>query len=920
MLEWIISSTVLTAIVIVLRFALKGRMSLRLQYALWAIVLVRLLVPISFGSTGMSVQNIVDRPAAQAPLTVDTLARDTQGGAPGSLAIGDPLRNENNPPLPENEQKVLQGLLIEPQIADESSESIREQAQAAVTTQAQPLSVTEILTIVWLSGAGMIALWFFVTNLRFWFKLRKARQLQDVDGAPLPVYVTDRIDTPCLFGLIKPKIYVTPEVAGDSAALRYSIEHEATHRRHGDHVWSLLRGLCLALHWYNPLVWVAAVLSRNDAELACDEATIRRIGEDNRAEYGRTLIQLTCEKRPALFVAATTMTGSGRSIKERIRLIVKKPKTAVITLIAIVLVIAIAVGCTFTGAKTDTPEQPTQGTDDSGNTIPIKAEQDLPADANVIGQAMYGGLLYDVPDVTTGFAFEEKQELTDAVLIPSNETPTQSLECNVPGTTASFAVRNGDLILIVDGTQYYLANRQKITATITPIGTEPPVTEPVPDETVEMTRPAPRAADRTATVTLAEEGSHTCRNCSELHHYRIPRVEIRRGEDYVSYEQVQSVNEELFNTLFEYSHYYVDVDYAWWRTDDVLTILVELKTNGGEHDGGPDTSYRVYNIDIYNGYMMSVDEMLTNAALSREEFNELATAALLNYAYSIGSFDDPQMHPPTLQERYNYQYRVVSGEYHGTYPFWGEDGRLWIVGSVATHAPGSGFVIRALPLSGYELDPQFAEDFAAYVGQTYVSTMDPEGECHTLVIPFINLPGAEIDALNEELYRFFTTDAQATDSAPVRAAEYHWYVRGDVLTLLLQQNYGSVNPKYTIYSIRISTAHVMTKKEVLAEAGLTDAEYRELASAALGNAYCVSLSDYIPRFIDTDVFLRRQFIKTIGRDNTSETVPYFGENGTLYLCGRVYQITGGGSYQEKLLPLTEYETSEYYDDMLSKIG
>ena len=356
MLEWIISSTVLTAVVIVLRLIFKGRMSLRLQYALWAIVLVRLLVPISFGSTGMSVQNIVDRPAAQAQVTVDTLARDTQGGAPGSLAIVDPLRNENAPPLPENEQKVLEGLLIEPQIADESSESIREQAQAAVTTQAQPLSVTEILTIVWLLGAGMIALWFFVTNLRFWFKLRKARQLQDVDGAPLPVYVTDRIDTPCLFGLIKPKIYVTPEVAGDSAALRYSIEHEATHRRHGDHVWSLLRGLCLALHWYNPLVWVAAVLSRNDAELACDEATIRRIGEDNRAEYGRTLIQLTCEKRPALFVAATTMTGSGRTIKERIRLIVKKPKTAVITLIAIVLVIAIAVGCTFTGAK---PEEET---------------------------------------------------------------------------------------------------------------------------------------------------------------------------------------------------------------------------------------------------------------------------------------------------------------------------------------------------------------------------------------------------------------------------------------------------------------------------------------------------------------------------------------------------------------------------------
>lgn len=821
MLEWIISSAVLIAIVIVLRLILKGKMSLRLQYALWAIVLLRLLIPFSFGSTAVSVQNVVERPAAER-----STAREFSH-------ISEALNDSVDYPL-YMPQEVME-TFYDAHVSDNveyievgETQNAAQPASESKAAEARSLTVNEILNIVWAAGAGGIALWLLITNLQFYFKLRRSRKPLEVEDAPLPVYVTDRIDTPCLFGLIRPKIYVTPEVAQDAAVLRYSIEHEATHRRHGDHIWSLLRGLCLAVHWYNPLVWVAAVLSRNDAELACDEATIKRIGEEHRADYGYTLLRLTCEKRPAIFVAATTMTGSGRSIKERIKLIVKKPKTAIITLIALLLVAAVAVACTFTGAK---PEDDTISP-------------------------------------------------TEETLLPT-ETPLTQAEAD---------------------------------------STEATPTEPTPDETEEMTRPAPRAADRTATVTLAEEGSHTCRICPEKHHYRIPRVEIRRGEDYVAYEQVQLVNEELFDTLFEYSHYYVDVDYSWWRTDDVLTILVELKTNGGEHDGVPDTSYLVYNVDVYDGHIMSVDEMLTNAAVTREEFNDLATAALLNYAYSIGAFTDPQFYPPTLQERYNYQYRVVSGEYHGTYPFWGEDGRLWIVGTVATHLPGSGFVIRAIPLSGYELDPQYAEDFASYVGQTYVSTMDPEGECHTLVIPFINLPGAGIDALNEELYRFFTTDAQAADSAPHSAAEYHWYVRGDVLTLLLQKNYGSVNPKYTIYSIRISTAHVMTKNEVLEEAGLTDAEYRALASAALGNAYCASLSDYIPRFIDTDVFLRRQFAKTIGRENTSETVLYFGENGTLCVCGRVYQITGGGSYQERLLPLTGYETSEYYEAMLSKVS
>ena len=459
MLEWLLSSTVLIAIVIVLRLIFKGKMSLRLQYALWAIVLLRLLVPFSFGSAGMSVQNVVAHAAAQTPVSIDW----------EKYEIAAPVEYDPDlfPTKEELDKYSLEDLAKMYGYDEIRRGEVRSDVPSKSTVrEARHLTVNEILNIVWTCGAGLIALWLLVTNLRFYFKLRKSRERLEVDGAPLPVYVTDQIDTPCLFGLIKPKIYVTPDAAADETVLRYSVEHEATHRRHGDHIWSLLRGLCLALHWFNPLVWIAAVLSRNDAELACDEATIRRIGEEHRADYGRTLLQLTCEKRPALFVAATTMTGSGRTIKERIKLIVKKPKTAIITLIAIVLVIAIAVGCTFTGAKINDNSSASAETETTN--LP-KAEQDLPADANVIGQAVYGGLLYDVPDVTTGIAFEEDQEFTEAVLIPSAETPKQSLECNVPGRTASFTVCNGWLILIVDGMQYDLANKQKIVVTTTPI-------------------------------------------------------------------------------------------------------------------------------------------------------------------------------------------------------------------------------------------------------------------------------------------------------------------------------------------------------------------------------------------------------------------------------------------------------------------
>ncbi|MBQ3357234.1 MAG: LCP family protein [Oscillospiraceae bacterium] len=92
----------------------------------------------------------------------------------------------------------------------------------------------------------------------------------------------------------------------------------------------------------------------------------------------------------------------------------------------------------------------------SGYADPQKAEQKIPAGVNVIGQAMYGGLLYDVPEVTTGIAIDEGEELEDGVAITQPRTPLHDLECNVPGRIIQFAKVGGSLILLVDGKQYLL--------------------------------------------------------------------------------------------------------------------------------------------------------------------------------------------------------------------------------------------------------------------------------------------------------------------------------------------------------------------------------------------------------------------------------------------------------------------------------
>ena len=333
MMQWIVSSSVLILVVIALRYVLRGKLSLRMQYALWLLVLVRLLVPVSFGASDLSVMNAVPEraPTVQQGTDRQDIVGERNDAPANAGIVGVPAQSMSEAAPPNLVQNVTTATVAAPTV--------------------EKTDWARIAKTVWLAGAAALGLVFLAVNLRFGKKLRRSRERVEETDACLPVYESGETDTPCLFGVAKPSIYVTPDTRTEAETLRYALAHEQTHYRHGDNLWAVLRGVCLALHWYNPLVWWAAELSRRDAELACDEATIRRIGESERAAYGRTLIRMTCEKRPALLVTATMMTDSGKGLKERISLLVKKPKTAAYTAVAVLLIAGLSVACTFTGGR-----------------------------------------------------------------------------------------------------------------------------------------------------------------------------------------------------------------------------------------------------------------------------------------------------------------------------------------------------------------------------------------------------------------------------------------------------------------------------------------------------------------------------------------------------------------------------------------
>ncbi len=337
MTNWIISSSVLIVLVMLVRLVFKEKMSQQLRYGLWLLVLIRLLVPFSMGESQMSIDNFTENAALSEGGQIITEI--------GKIDL--PKMSYNDAYEQVASEYASNGIDIS-ELPIAQYENVSYEID---NVRRGDISIAEMLKYIWLGGIAVVGGCFVASNMIFASKLRKNRRPVVWQNNRLPIYVTDKIDTPCLFGIVRPAVYVTNETMGDYTTLHHVVEHELTHFRHCDHIWSILRCACLAIHWYNPLVWAAAVMSRNDAELACDEATIKRIGESERAEYGRTLIMMTCEKRPALFNTATTMTGSGRTIRERISLIVKKPKMAAYTLIIVAVIGIIAALVTFTGAK-----------------------------------------------------------------------------------------------------------------------------------------------------------------------------------------------------------------------------------------------------------------------------------------------------------------------------------------------------------------------------------------------------------------------------------------------------------------------------------------------------------------------------------------------------------------------------------------
>ena len=339
MLREVLTVSALILAVLLVRAIFKNRVPKRMVYTLWLVVLVKLCLP----GTLVSLPVLPAEEAAAPVQRVELPAQPLPAQQPAQ-AVTQPQTPVQQPVSP---------------------------AQGATEAPAKPLTAMQIFQIVWAGGSALLGLWLFGTWLVFMVQLHKSRRFLGRHGRTR-IYISSTVKSPCLAGLV-PAVYLTEDVLQTNST-ELILRHELTHLRHLDFLWSLCRAAAVILYWWNPFIWLAAILSKRDAELACDEAVAAKLPESKRLAYARAILAQAPRKTAALSLA-------GPPVKERILFLTKKQRTSVLCVILALLLVVSATGCSFaelTQQKAGEITMPDHATDSSANATPQEADSALP--------------------------------------------------------------------------------------------------------------------------------------------------------------------------------------------------------------------------------------------------------------------------------------------------------------------------------------------------------------------------------------------------------------------------------------------------------------------------------------------------------------------------------------------------------------
>ena len=385
-------------------------------FLLWAVVLFRMVCPVSFSSS-WSLLSLF--PAAE-----EQVADFSDGDLSGNQVIWD------SPQSHERYQAGVSGggIVVSPAPEDGGGSYVVTGPDGASPPATVETGVLPVLSVIWVLGVLALWLWSLLSWLRLRLKLSAA--VRTPDGA----WESDRVDSPFVLGFFPPKIYLPLGLTGDTR--RYVLLHERSHICRGDHIVKVLAFLALAVHWFNPLLWVSWFLACRDMEAACDEAVLRRSPEDIRKNYSAALLSLAVAHPLRVPLAFGENDVKGR-VKGALRW--KRPAAALVA----VALIALLASCYMLAANpAQVPETaPELTVTVEGSTTTLAPETGV-LDWDSV-PLLTGSV---APSVELSFADSPPDNLeVEDLLLSVEDTPSQSLDISLNADgSAAFMLRSHD--------------------------------------------------------------------------------------------------------------------------------------------------------------------------------------------------------------------------------------------------------------------------------------------------------------------------------------------------------------------------------------------------------------------------------------------------------------------------------------------
>ena len=296
-----ISASWVVIAVLTLRFCLK-KAPKWVNVLLWGIVAVRMVFPFSIES----VLSLIPSAETISPSIMMEQSPSVQTGVPALNHVINPVISGSFTPAP--------------------------------GASANPLQIwIPVLAGIWLFG---IAALFLYSAVSYWRLRRKVCEAVILRGN---IYQSEKVCSPFVLGIIRPKIYLPYHM--DSREMDHVIAHEQTHIRRKDHWWKPLGFLLLTTHWFNPLMWLSYILLCRDIELACDEKVIRKMSNEQRADYTQALVACSVDRR---LITACPLAFGEIGVKERVKSVMNYKKPAFWIVLASVIVCAVIAVCFLT--------------------------------------------------------------------------------------------------------------------------------------------------------------------------------------------------------------------------------------------------------------------------------------------------------------------------------------------------------------------------------------------------------------------------------------------------------------------------------------------------------------------------------------------------------------------------------------------